>query len=287
MFVDIGADTYNIDPSLIEDALTPRTRAILCVHQMGLPCDVRSIVRIAHRHGLSVVEDAACAVGSEILGDGGWEKIGAPHGEVACFSLHPRKLLSTGDGGMITTASAEHDAACRRTRQHGMTISDLRRHRASTVAFEAYAGVGYNYRLTDIQAAIGRVQLARMPDGVARRRRLAARYGALLRAYPEFTVPREPSWARSNWQSYCVGLPDEADQRGVMQAMLDAGVATRRGIMCAHREPAYVDAKPRHPLPRSEKAQDRTILIPLFNEMTEDDQDYVVETLVHAYRERR
>ena len=106
VFVDIEPDTFNIDPALIEAAITPRTRAILCVHQMGMPCDLAAILAVARAHGAAGVEDAACAIGSEILWDGRWERIGRPHGDIACFSFHPRKVMSTGDGGMITTANA-------------------------------------------------------------------------------------------------------------------------------------------------------------------------------------
>ena len=128
VFVDVEETTGNIDPDLIAKALTARTRAILVVHQLGLPCDMKSVLRITSSRNIPVVEDAACAVGSEIaLGDG-WERVGKPHGHVACFSFHPRKLLTTGDGGMLTTASAHLDQQFRLWRQHGMSISDRARH---------------------------------------------------------------------------------------------------------------------------------------------------------------
>ena len=106
VFVDIEPDTFNMNTALIERVITPRTRAILCVHQVGLPCDLAAILAIARQHGLRVVEDAACAIGSEILWEGNWEKIGRPRGDIACFSFHPRKLVTTGDGGMLTAANA-------------------------------------------------------------------------------------------------------------------------------------------------------------------------------------
>src|SRR5262249_8533062 len=156
IFVDVEPDTFNIDPTQIEGALTDRTRAILCVHQMGMPCDLAAILPVARRARLAVVEDAACASGSEIRGNGRWEKIGRPHGDIACFSFHPRKVMSTGDGGMITTSNADWDARCRLLRQHGMSVPDTVRHGANTVIFESYPVLGYNYRMTDIQAAVGR-----------------------------------------------------------------------------------------------------------------------------------
>jgi dTDP-4-amino-4,6-dideoxygalactose transaminase len=297
VFVDIQPETYNIDPALVEAAVTGRTRAILCVHQMGMPCDVAAIAGVARRHALPLVEDAACAIGSEIRGADGWERIGRPHGDVACFSFHPRKLVTTGDGGMITTSRPEWDAQLRLWRQHGMSVADTIRHTARAVTVESYVTLGFNYRLTDLQAAVGRVQLARLPGLLERRRRLARRYHTLLAAIPGVGLPCEPEWARSNWQSYCVSLPTGCDQRAVMQSMLDAGIATRRGIMCAHREPAYprdawscgappgtCDCLPGAcaRLGRSERAQDRSIILPLFDGMTEPEQDAVVETLAHA-----
>jgi perosamine synthetase len=286
VFVDVQPDTFNIDPGLVEAAITPRTRAVLCVHQMGMPCDLAAILPVARRHGVPLVEDAACAIGSEVRLGESWERIGRPHGDIACFSFHPRKVVSTGDGGMITTADDGWDAACRLLRQHGMSVPDTVRHGASSVIFESYPILGYNYRMTDIQAAVGREQLGRLPGIVEARRRLAERYRTLLAAVPGIGLPREPAWARSNWQSYCVRLPDGQDQRAVMQRMLDQGVATRRGIMCSHREPAYADASLRQPLAQSEAAQDRCVILPLFVQMTPGDQERVVETLARACRDR-
>jgi perosamine synthetase len=282
VFVDIQADSYNIDPACIEAALTERTRAILVVHQMGMPCDLGSILEIAQRHSLRVIEDAACAIGSEILWRGQWEKVGKPHADVACFSFHPRKVMSTGDGGMITTANAEWDKRFRLLRQHAMSVPDTVRHGASQVIFESYPTLGYNYRMTDIQAAVGREQLKRLPEVVAGRRALAARYQSLLAEIPHLGLPEEPSWAKTNWQSFCVRLPARCDQRAVMQYMLDKGISTRRGIMCSHREPAYRDAPLRFPLPHSEWAQDRGIILPLYPQMTHAEQDSVVSALREA-----
>jgi len=248
-----------------------------------MPCEVDAIVQLGRRRGIPVVEDAACAIGSEIRRQDRWERIGRPHGDVACFSFHPRKLLTTGDGGMVTTADPEIDRQVRLLRHHGMDVSDTVRHASRDVVFERYPCVGYNYRLTDIQAAVGRVQLSRLPEMIARRRALAARYNRLLAEVPGIIAPAEPPWARSNWQSYCVRLPAGADQRRVMQQMRDAGIATQRGVMCAHREPAYGDEPLRGgPLPHSETAQDESIQLPLFHDLTDEDQRHVVDVLAEA-----
>lgn len=290
VFVDIEPQTYNINPILIEDAISDRTRAILVVHQMGMPCDLKAILEVARRYNLPVIEDAACAIGSEILWDGQWEKIGKPHGDIACFSFHPRKVITTGDGGMLTTNNPEWDKQFRLWRQHGMSVPDTVRHGAKQVIFESYPMLGYNYRMTDIQAAVGREQLKRLPEIVDRRRFLAERYHQILADIPGLKLPTEPTWAKSNWQSYCIRLPEQCNQRQVMQVMLNAEISTRRGIMCAHREPAYQTeawscgvAKQKcqcetgscAQLCESELAQEWSIILPLFYQMTEQEQDHV------------
>lgn len=278
VFVDIDPATSNMDASQIEAAITPRTKAILCVHQMGLPCDLAAILAVAKAHGLPVVEDAACASGSEISWNGQWEKVGKAHGDIACFSFHPRKVITTGDGGMITTNNPDYDRQFRLLRQHGMSVNDRVRHSANQVIFEEHAVIGYNYRMTDVQAAIGREQLKRLPGIVEARRHLGSRYVQLLADLPGFTMPHEPEWARTNWQSFWVRLPEHLDQRTVMQGMLDRGVATRRGIMNAHREVPY-QREGGYNLPESERAQDRNIILPLYPQMTDEEQDYVVAML--------
>ncbi|HWA10172.1 MAG TPA: DegT/DnrJ/EryC1/StrS family aminotransferase [Opitutaceae bacterium] len=284
VFVDIERATYNLDPRQLAGAVSPRTKAVLAVHQIGLPCDLAAIVAFARSRGLPVIEDAACAIGSEIERDGRWQKIGAPYGDAACFSFHPRKLVSTGDGGMITTANPEWDRKFRLWRQHGMSVPDTVRHGSAQVVFEDYVEVGFNYRLTDVQAAMGREQLKRLPAMIERRRDQAARYRQLLADVPGLVLPAEPAWARTNWQSYCVRLPAGAGQRAVMQAMLDGGVSARRGVMCAHREPAYASAPWRAAgsLAEGESAQDQAIILPLYHDMTEADQARVATALRQA-----
>ena len=285
VFVDIESSSPNIDPDLVEQSIGPKTKAILCVHQMGMPCDVHRLAKIASKHGLPLIEDAACAIGSETRNPSGqFEYIGRPHGDIACFSFHPRKILTTGEGGMITTRDDALDRRVRRERQHGVDVPDLVRHDAAAVIDDAHLSVGYNYRMTDVQAAIGRVQLTRLPEILERKRALAARYGELLKDLP-VTLPQVPAGARPNWQSFWIELPPDCDRHGLMQAMLDDGVATRRGVHCAHREPAYAIEPWRMGaggLARSERAQDCALVLPLFHEMTESDQDRVASVLDHA-----
>ncbi len=294
VFVDIEENGFNMDPAKVKEAISSATKAILVVHQVGMPAAMEAILEIANEAGLPVVEDAACAIGSAIQMGHGWEKIGRPHGDVACFSFHPRKVITTGDGGMLTTNSPEWDAKFRLWRQHGMNISDVVRHGSQRVVFEEYSEVGYNYRMTDIQAAIGSVQLGRLDSLIEERRKLAHRYQELLADVSQLSRPVEPTWARSNWQTYMVTLlSSETPQYDVMQQLLEQGISTRRGIMCAHREPAYEEAnwmcssvggctcEPRscRRLSRSEQAQDLSIALPLFPGMSEAQQDRVVSAL--------
>lgn len=285
VFVDIEADGYNIDPAAVAEAIGPRTRAILVVHQMGMPCDLATIVPLAKSYGLSIVEDAACAIGSEIVHADRWTRVGAPIGDVVCFSFHPRKVITTGEGGMLTTNQPELDAKFRLWRQHGMSVSDTARHGSPKVIFEAYPVRGYNYRMTDIQAAVGRKQLERLPGIIRARRRLAACYAHALARVDGVTAPVEPAWARSNWQSYPVRLDTHIDQRQVMQGMLDRGIATRRGIMNMHQEAAQADLPLAFPLPHSEMARDHTMLLPLYAQMSEEDLNRVVEALAECIAE--
>jgi perosamine synthetase len=279
VFVDIERDTYNIDPNHVAEAITPRTRAVLAIHQIGMPCDLAALLALCDRHGIPLVEDAAPAIGSEIRIGGRWEPIGRPRGAVACFSFHPRKVITTGDGGMLTTNDAALDRKFRLLRQHGMSVPDTVRHGSPEVIFEDYPVLGYNYRMTDIQAAIGRKQLERLRSLVARRRLLADRYVELLGNIEGLSLPFEPEWARSNWQSYCVRLPSHLDQKAIMQSLLDQGISSRRGIMCSHREPPYTDQRQARDLRQSELAQDHCILLPLYTQMSEDEQSRVAEAV--------
>jgi dTDP-4-amino-4,6-dideoxygalactose transaminase len=282
IFVDVTPDTFNLDPSGLAVAITRRTRAILCVHQMGMPCDLRPILAFACARRLAVIEDAASAVGAEIRLNETWERIGRPHGDIACFSFHPEQVITTGDGGMLTTSNRNFDRLFRLWRQHGMSVPEPVRSGAAIVMFEDYPVLGYNYRMTEMQGAIGRIQLRRLSALIARRRALAERYHRLLDQVADLRPPSEPAWARSNWQRYCVRLPTGVAQRTVMQSMLESGVATRRGVMCAHLEPACANLPRRQPLTVSEQAQTECLLLPLFPQMTDLEQDHAVVALQRA-----
>ncbi|HJT72078.1 MAG TPA: DegT/DnrJ/EryC1/StrS family aminotransferase, partial [Terriglobales bacterium] len=277
VFVDVDPMTYNMDPAKIEAAITPKTTAILLVHQIGLPADIAAIAAIAKRHGLVVIEDAACAIGSEYDG----QRIGMPHTLMACFSFHPRKILTTGEGGMITTADAKIADRLRKMRQHAMSVSDLARHSSTQIVSESYPEVGFNYRMTDMQAALGLVQLQRLDQMIARRRHLAMRYSDALADINWMLPPVEPVGYRHNFQSYMVRLTDSAlltrDQ--LMQELLNRGVSSRRGIMATHREQPYADSRSASGLQQTESVADNCIILPLFHTMTEEDQDFVIDSI--------
>ena len=291
VFVDIAPDSFNLNPGLLEEAVSEKTRAILCVHQIGMPCDLSKIIPFAQHRNIPVIEDAACAIGSEIDWEGEWQRIGKPHGDIACFSFHPRKLLTTGEGGMLTTSNPEWDRQFRLWRQHGMDQSDMVRHQSEGVIFESYLGLGFNCRMTDIQAAIGREQLKKIPALIDNRRMLVNQYEQLFKDVPEIAFPQEPKWARTNWQSLCVTLPEGCEQRQIMNFLSQQGIATRRGIMCAHREPAFSSMEMTSPgealpfrvsragLEYSEHAQDHSILLPLYPNMPVEEQQEVVASL--------
>ncbi len=277
IFVDVDPVTYNIDPAKIEAAITPKTKGILIVHQIGLPSDIAAIAAIAKRHNLALVEDAACAIGSEYDG----KRIGMPHTLMACFSFHPRKILTTGEGGMITTADATIADRLRKMRQHAMSVSDLARHSSTQVVSESYPEVGYNYRMTDMQAALGLVQLQRLDEMIVRRRQLAMRYSEALANISWMLPPVEPVGYRHNFQSYMVrltnGAPMTRDQ--LMQELLNRGISSRRGIMASHRELPYAEERWTKELKESEAVTDNCIILPLYHTMTEEDQDYVIESI--------
>jgi dTDP-4-amino-4,6-dideoxygalactose transaminase len=258
-----------------------RVAAIMLVHQMGMPCDLNAILALAREFNLSVIEDAACAIGSEINIEGRWERIGKPHGDVACFSFHPRKIVATGDGGMITTNNPQYDRKFRLLRQHAMSVPDTVRHNAKKVIFEDYVTTGFNYRMTDVQAAIGIEQLKRLPGFLEQRRKIASLYFHTLKNLSWLKPPQDPPYCRGNWQSYPVRVLDSAPmgRDELMQRLLDAEISTRRGIMNAHQEPPYIS---KFSLSESEQARDSVILLPLYTGMKEEEAEEVVNRISHV-----
>jgi dTDP-4-amino-4,6-dideoxygalactose transaminase len=272
VFVDIDPETCNIDFQKIEAAITSRTKAIMPVHQMGLPVDLERVGAVAEKYGLPVLEDAACAIGSEYKG----KKIGG-HGHLACFSFHPRKIITTGEGGMITTDDAGAAEKLRRLRHQGMSVSDLDRHQAARIIIENYPERGYNFRMTDLQAAVGLEQMKKLPGILEKRRDIAKKYNTAFLKISSLKVPEVPDYAFHNYQSYWLEvLPGARVNRNeLMERLLEKEVSSRRGIMAIHQEPAYVAYHAA--LPHTERISANTIILPLYPAMTDKEVRQVIE----------
>jgi perosamine synthetase len=281
VFADVEIETGNITAQSIEGVLTPRTRAVILVHQTGTPADIDTVHALCDPRGIAVIEDAACAIGSTYKG----ALIGA-HSEYVAFSFHPRKLVTTGEGGMLTVAHDESAARARRLREHGMSLSAADRHEAGKVVIESYEEPGFNFRMTDVQAAIGLVQLTRLDEMVARRRAIAARYIEALGALPGVVTVTDPEFGTSNFQGFWALLPADyaGDQQTFLEGLLARGISARRGVMAAHLEPAYADWK-HGPLPNTETLSQRSVILPLFHEMADDEIGRVIDSfaaVLHA-----
>jgi len=275
VFADVDRHTGNLTLETVAPVLTPRTRAVIVVHQGGVPADTDPIRKVLEPRGIAVVEDAACAIGSTYHS----RPVGAGS-RVAAWSFHPRKVLTTGEGGMLTVDDAANASRLRRLREHGMSVSAAERHAASGVVLEEYLEVGFNYRMTDVQAAIGLVQLTRLDALVAERRRLAARYQAMLRDLDGVRVVCDPPHGTTNYQSFWILLSDDfpVSRNQLLHHLADNGISARRGIMAAHLEPAYADL-PSRSLPVTEQMTRNSLILPLFPGMTEAEQDRVVDAL--------
>lgn len=272
VFADVDLPTGNLTADAVQAVLTPRTRAVLLVHQGGVPADVAAVRAVCDPHGVAVVEDAACAAGATYRG----RPVGAG-ATLAAWSFHPRKVITTGEGGMLTTDDPAWAARARRLREHGMDVSAAARHASRTAVLESYLETGFNYRMTDVQAAIGLVQLGRLAAIVERRRELAARYTAALADVPGLTPVADPPYGRTTYQSYWVLLAEDFPlaRNALLARLAEQGISARRGIMAAHLEPAYA-GHPHVPLPVTERITAASLILPLYHEMTEAEQGRVV-----------
>jgi len=280
VFADVDLATGNLTADTVAEVLTPRTRAVILVHQGGVPADTRAVAEAVRPFGIMVIEDAACAVGASAHG--------APVGAgalIAAWSFHPRKLLTTGEGGMLTLDRGHWAARLRRLREHGMDVSAADRHASTGPVFEHYLETGYNYRMTDIQAAVGLVQLGRLEEMVRRRRELAAHYHELLDGVPELRAVRDPAYGQGNYQSFWVLLDERfpGGRDSALTRLAAAGISARRGIMAAHLEPAYRDVA-HVELPATERLTRDSLILPLFHAMTAEQQRRVVDALLEPVR---
>jgi dTDP-4-amino-4,6-dideoxygalactose transaminase len=278
VFADVELATQNLTAASVAERLTGRTKAVVVVHQAGVPAEIGALHELLDPLGVAIVEDAACAAGATYRG----APIGA-HSPYVAFSFHPRKLLTTGEGGMLAVAGEESAARARRLREHGMSVDAAARSAAGRVIVESYLEPGLNYRMTDIQAAVGLVQLGRLDGIVARRRERGARYRELLAGIPGLRTIADPPYGTTNFQSFWALLPEDcpAGPVEVLELMLDRGISGRRGIMAAHLEPAYAD-HPNGPLPVTERLARRSLVLPLHDELDDAAQDRVVEAFETA-----
>ncbi|MEW5819937.1 MAG: DegT/DnrJ/EryC1/StrS family aminotransferase [Cyanobacteriota bacterium] len=249
-----------------------KVSAILVVHQIGMPADLQQIIKIANKNNIPVIEDAACAIGSKVCFeiDNQFQSIGMPHSEIACFSFHPRKVLTTGDGGMISTNNAVYDEYFKHIRQHSMSISAASRHSTSKIVSPDFLTTGFNYRMTDIQASIGIEQLKKLPELLNKRYEIDHLYRKYLSDIDWLTLPYQPEWARSNWQSYAIRVLQNApvSRDSIMQTLLDNGISSGYGIMNAHEYLPYSNSG--FKLSESEKARKEVILLPIYQDLNEE-----------------
>lgn len=280
VFADVDPETWNIDPEDAARRITGRTKAIIPVDQAGLPCAMEEINALARRHGLRVLQDSACAIGSRYNG----RPVGGL-AEVSAFSFHARKVLTTGEGGMVLTDDRELSARLRTLRHQGMSLSDFQRSSASPTTYESYEEIGYNFRLTDMQAAIGLVQFGRLDDMLAHRRAVAERYNAALENHPLIQLPHVLGAARPNWQSYWLAVRPQAPvtREEVMERLYERGIPTRRGVMASHLEPAYADL--RTSLPHTEDIAERSFMLPMHSGLSEAEQTRVLDAIEDLYQE--
>lgn len=312
VFVDIDLQTYNICPQqlnkLLEDSCeikngilcykdtarltcgeSPlvyidehrrgRVAAIIAVHQLGMPCDLSSIINIAQEYNLPVIEDAACALGSEIYINDQWEKIGKPHGDVACFSFHPRKMITTGDGGMITTSRDEHYHKFKLLRNQGMSMSASERRDSREVVVEKYLVTAFNSRLTDIQAAVGIIQLQQLDMFIEKRQNVNQLYRQYFKDINWLSLPYEPEYAHTNWQTYPVRVLKNAPflRDDLIQHLFDNDIASIPGVMNAHQTKPYDQQN--CSLPNSECARKEVIMLPFYVDLNENDVKRIADVL--------
>jgi dTDP-4-amino-4,6-dideoxygalactose transaminase len=280
--VDVEPDTWNIDPHSVSAAINRNTRAVMPVDQFGLASDLHAIHEIASRHHLRVVEDAAPSLGAAIND----VRVGSIS-EMTCFSFHPRKTITSAEGGMVLTDNDELASRMRVLRSHGASVSDLARHNMTDdVVIESYDEPGFNFRMSDLHAAVGLAQMDRLDALIEQRRALAATYDRAFARLDSVTVVRPRPGFLHTYQSYCIVLTDASpvNRQEAMRKLKQAGITTRRGCGAVHLEPFFVKRFGLTRLPVSERLAARSIAIPLYPSMTPDEQQYVIDRVQETLR---
>ena len=280
VFADVDRETGNVTAATIEAALTDRTTAVIVVDQGGMPADLEPIRSLCDPRGIRVIEDSACGAGSTYKG----RPVGAD-ADLTAWSFHPRKILTTGEGGMLTTNNQEWADRARRLREHAMSVSATDRHASVLAAPEEYGEIGFNYRMTDLQAAVGIVQLGRLSDIVAKRREVAASYADALGDIAGIRIVRDPAWGTTNFQSLWIEISPEfpLSRDELLEHLAANEISARRGIMASHRQPAYRDRDTgTADLSVTELLTDRTLILPVFHQITSGELGRVVASIREA-----
>ena len=284
VFADIDLATYNLDPAALAAAITPRTKAIVAVHLFGLAAPMDEINALAAKHGLAVIEDGACAIGTTYKG----RPVGGI-GDIGCFSFHPRKAVTTGEGGAVTTNDDALAAIVRSLRNHGTTglpSPDIEAHGPWTMG--TFDNLGFNLRLSDIQAAVGVAQMAKLARLLAGRRAIAERYNVLLDGVNSIVRPVGGDRAGHSYQSYVIRLAEGGRKRrnAAMAALAAQNIQTRPGTHAVPKLGYYATKYnlPPDAFPNASIAEDTTITLPIFPGMTEAQQTRVVELLHEAVK---
>jgi dTDP-4-amino-4,6-dideoxygalactose transaminase len=288
VFCDIDPETFNLDVSQIESKITNRTKAILPVHLFGLAADMNPILELAQKFNLFVVEDAACGFGAKYKG----RHVGS-FGNTGCFSFHPRKAITTGEGGMVTTNDDELAEKIKRLRDHGAAMTDLQRHLGARPYLLAdHPDAGYNQRMTDLQAAIGSAQMDRASDIVLERQALAKKYDDAFANLDWLRTPFRGNDYEHGYQSYpCLIMPNEITSSSVekinakrnawMDVLQKTGISTRPATHAVHMLSFYKEKYNLMPedFPNAYAADQCSISLPLFHGMKEDEQLHVISEI--------
>ena len=280
VFADVDETTQNLSAATIESVLTPRTKAVVVGHQGGVPADIDGIRGLCAPRGIVLLEDAACALRATYKG----KAIGS-HSPLVSFSFHPRKVITTGEGGMLVSSNESFAQRIHRLRDHGVNINAAERHASLEPALEEFPETGFNYRMSDIQAAVGLVQLSRLECIIPRRRELARRYQEGLAEVARIRTVADPPYGETNFQSFWVVLEEgfPVARNEMLRKLMSRGISARRGFMAAHLEPAYSDIA-HGELGVTEHLTNRSIILPLFHELTEADQDKVIDVIHESAR---
>ncbi len=285
VFADIDEETLNLDPAGVAATITPRTRALIVVHTFGRPADIPALLDLARRHNLLIIEDACEAIGADIAG----RRVGT-FGDAGIFAFYPNKQITTGEGGMVVTEDAAVSRRIAALRNHGRYDSERRHSPLSGESWFEHAEVGFNYRLSEMHCALGMAQLSRIDSVLARREILARRYCDRLRHNPELRLPAvDIPDRRLSWFVFVIRLAASfttADRDWIMGELAASGIATGRYFAPIHLQPAYAAWRDIAQVPVTESVSARTLALPFFNRIADDQIDRVCAALERALRSR-